>query len=68
MTAEIKQHGERYTPAVMARGSVDGVTAVGARLTLEHFNLADTNPEDATTDRYIKREMRKLFAIGCEST
>ena len=62
VSAEIKQR-EGRTTNLLARGSVDGVTAVSGRLTLEHFNLADTNPEEATTDRYIKREMRELFAL-----
>jgi len=60
--AEIKQR-EGRTTSLIARGSVDGVTAVSARLVLEHFNLADKNVEEATTDRYIKREMRNLFAL-----
>ena len=62
VTADIRQQGERET-RLSASGWVDGRTAVSARLILERFDLADTNPEDATTDIYIKREMRKLFAI-----
>ena len=67
--AEIKQRADRTTN-LMTRGSVDGVTAVRARLVLAQSNLADTRPEAATTDRYIKREMRSLFALlcrGCET-
>jgi len=60
--AEIKQR-EGRTTNFMARGLVDGVTAVSARLVLEHFNLADKNAAEAMTDKYIKREMRKLFAL-----
>ncbi|OHB81740.1 MAG: beta-hydroxyacyl-ACP dehydratase, partial [Planctomycetes bacterium RBG_16_64_10] len=62
VTAEMQGRGTRETK-LLASGSVDGAAAVSARLTLEHFNLADNNPEDAATDVYVVREMRKLFAI-----
>ena len=45
-----------------ASGTVDGVSTVNARLTLEQFNLADRDPALAESDRRRVEEMRRLFA------
>jgi 3-hydroxyacyl-[acyl-carrier-protein] dehydratase len=62
VTAEIQEHGPRET-RLTASGSVGGAATVSGRLVLEHYNLADTNPEQARTDEHMKREMRKLFGV-----
>jgi 3-hydroxyacyl-[acyl-carrier-protein] dehydratase len=62
VTAEIQSHGERET-RLIANGSVDGRPNVTAKLVLERFNLTDQDSDMAATDRYIVREMRKLFAV-----
>jgi 3-hydroxyacyl-[acyl-carrier-protein] dehydratase len=43
-------------------GTVDGATAVSARLTLERFNLVDRNPALAAADAEQIRAARELFA------
>jgi 3-hydroxyacyl-[acyl-carrier-protein] dehydratase len=43
-------------------GTVDGQSAVSARLTLERFNLADRNPDLAAADAHQIRKARELFA------
>ena len=45
-----------------AAGTVDGTSAVSARLTLEQFNLAERNPELADSDEQRRQAMRALFA------
>ena len=42
-------------------GTVDGRSAVNARLTLEQFNLADKDPHSGDRDRECIAHMRKLF-------
>jgi len=43
-------------------GSVDGVAAVSARLTLERFNLADRNQKLKDSDETQIRSAREMFA------
>ncbi|MBI1345185.1 beta-hydroxyacyl-ACP dehydratase [bacterium] len=43
------------------QGTVDGESAVSARLTLEAFNLADKNPELAASDELRRQHARELF-------
>ena len=62
VTAEIVEQTERET-TLKVRGSVDGRTTVGARLVLERYNLADTRPEQASTDALVRQQMRNLFAL-----
>lgn len=62
VSAQLKGQDER-TATLATTGSVDGNKMVSARLVLERFNLADTDPEAASTDLYIKREMRALYAM-----
>ena len=45
-----------------ASGTVEGVSTVSARLTLEQFNLADRDPALAESDQRRSDEMRRLFA------
>ncbi|HUG94189.1 MAG TPA: 3-hydroxyacyl-ACP dehydratase FabZ family protein [Planctomycetaceae bacterium] len=45
-----------------ATGTVDGTSAISARLTLEQFNLADRNAELAASDEKRRQAMRGLFA------
>lgn len=45
-----------------ASGSVNGATAVSARLTLQRFNLADRNPNLAAADARQIDAARELFA------
>lgn len=45
-----------------ASGTVDGDSAVSARLVLERFNLADRNPRFKESDELQIRAARELFA------
>lgn len=44
-------------------GTVDGGTAVSAKLTLEKFNLADKNPEMKRIDELQIQKMKELFNV-----
>lgn len=60
VTASVhKQSGADWT--FKAAGTVDGASAVGARLTLRQFNLADENAELAESDAVRVRAMRDIF-------
>ena len=48
---------------LQGQGTVNGGTAVSAKLTLQRFNLADTNPELASSDAYEIRKLKELFAL-----
>ncbi|MES2788918.1 MAG: 3-hydroxyacyl-ACP dehydratase FabZ family protein [Planctomycetota bacterium] len=48
---------------LQGNGTVNGGTAVSAKLTLERFNLADRNPELASTDEYEIRKLKELFGL-----
>lgn len=61
VAASVHQRGETAW-TLKASGTVDGVSTVSARLTLEQFNLSDRNPELAASDALRTAEMRKLFA------
>lgn len=58
----VHERGEREW-VLKANGTVDGTSAVNARLTLEQFNLADTNPQMAESDANRIAAMRELFAM-----
>lgn len=60
--AEIVKQTEEETK-LKASGVVDDRIIVSARLTLKHYNLADTNPLHRDTDQEIKREMRSIFRL-----
>jgi len=62
VTAEIISQTDHET-VMKARGEVDGKTTVTGRLTLQRYNLAETQPHKATTDASIKREMRSLLDL-----
>jgi 3-hydroxyacyl-[acyl-carrier-protein] dehydratase len=64
-TLEVKVEIKSWDGALctlQGHGTVNGGTAVGAKLTLERFNLADKNPELATSDAYEIRKLKELFA------
>lgn len=46
-------------------GTVDGESAVSARLTLEAFNLADKNPDLAESDEMRRQQAREIFRQIC---
>jgi 3-hydroxyacyl-[acyl-carrier-protein] dehydratase len=62
ITAEIQKLEEREAQ-LKTQGSVDGHTAVSARLTLERYNLADTRPMLAGTDRYLRQRAKSQLAL-----
>ena len=66
VTAEILGQNERETK-LKARGTVDGQLTVAGRLVLERYNLADTCPTRAETDRRLIQSMRELFALLCRT-
>jgi 3-hydroxyacyl-[acyl-carrier-protein] dehydratase len=48
---------------LQGHGTVNGGTAVSAKLTLERFNLVDKNPELASVDEYEIRKLKELFGL-----
>jgi 3-hydroxyacyl-[acyl-carrier-protein] dehydratase len=62
VTAEIKSQDNRLT-TLKVEGCVAGETKVSGKLILERYNLADTKPQLAESDRLMKRELRKLFSL-----
>ena len=44
-----------------AEGTIDGESAVSARITLQKLNLRDRNESLATTDDQLVAKMRELF-------
>jgi len=67
VTAEI--HERSATQVVLkGAGMVDGLSAIRARLTLEQFNLGDTNSELIDSDRSRVEQSRKMFAQIWDAT
>ncbi len=62
VTAEVLSQDASETK-LKAQGTVDGRTAVSARLTLSRYNLVDRNPADATADEEIRQELRNLLLV-----
>lgn len=62
VTAEILKDSDKET-RLKARGTVDGRTAVSARLVLAKYNLADNVPAHAEIDQVTKEELRKSFSL-----
>ncbi len=62
VTAEILKTGDGETK-LKVQGTIDGRMAVKGRLVLARYNLADTNPNGAPTDRTIKKDLRKSFSM-----
>jgi 3-hydroxyacyl-[acyl-carrier-protein] dehydratase len=60
VTADLMKQDERYC-SLKTKGTIDGRTAVSARLTLERFNLAETQPDMACADEIVVQEMKKLY-------
>ena len=54
-----KSGDQEYT--LKASGTVEGESTVSARLIMQQFNLADTNPEMQESDERLKSAMRDLF-------
>ncbi|HPP51917.1 MAG TPA: 3-hydroxyacyl-ACP dehydratase FabZ family protein [Thermoguttaceae bacterium] len=46
-----------------AQGTVEGQFAVGGRLVLVRYNLADTQPERKYADDWVRKELRKKFRL-----
>jgi 3-hydroxyacyl-[acyl-carrier-protein] dehydratase len=62
VSAEILKQTEQET-VLKARGCVGQRVIVSARLVLARYNLAETRPEYAGTDRATKEDLRKTFAL-----
>jgi 3-hydroxyacyl-[acyl-carrier-protein] dehydratase len=56
------QNWKENTCTVQGTGTVNGGSAVSAKLTLEQFNLADRDPGLAGADEYEVRKLKELFA------
>jgi 3-hydroxyacyl-[acyl-carrier-protein] dehydratase len=54
-----KQEGDIYT--LKAQGSVDGSTAVSARLLLERGHIVDRLPRRPESDPYTRKRMKQFF-------
>jgi 3-hydroxyacyl-[acyl-carrier-protein] dehydratase len=62
LTAKLLKE-DAHTTTMKAEGAVDGKSHVSARLILERYNLADSNPEDAPNDQQAIQDLRALFAL-----
>src|SRR5437762_3068028 len=62
VTAEITSQDERETK-LKAQGTVNGGAAVSAKLVLERYNLADSDPAQAATDQYNVERLRHLLLL-----
>lgn len=51
------------TTTLKTEATVDGKTAVTARLVLERYNLADRYPSRAATDEFTRRALRERFDL-----
>jgi 3-hydroxyacyl-[acyl-carrier-protein] dehydratase len=56
----LQSRGDGET-TLKAQGEVEGQSAVSARLTLAHFNLADKNPDLAASDAARITVLRRQF-------
>ncbi|MHB0959235.1 MAG: 3-hydroxyacyl-ACP dehydratase FabZ family protein [Pirellulaceae bacterium] len=54
---------DETTTTLKAEATVDGKTAVSAKLVLERYNLADRYPTRAASDAFTKRQMREQFNL-----
>lgn len=62
VTAEITGQDEQRT-RLKAMGKVNGEMTVSARLVLERYNLADTDPSRAETDLSLVEDLRARFRL-----
>lgn len=60
VTATVHERGDRQT-VLKGSGTVDGLSAVSARLTLEQFNLSERGNEWSESDRFRTEHLRGLF-------
>ncbi|MCS7304020.1 MAG: beta-hydroxyacyl-ACP dehydratase [Thermoguttaceae bacterium] len=60
--AEILGQTEEET-RLKAQGTVDGQFAVGGRLVLVRYNLADSQPHRKYADDWVRKELRKKFYL-----
>jgi len=61
LQVEVQKMQDENTWTFNGLGTVDGGTAVSAKLTLERFNLATKNPELAAADELQIKHHRELF-------
>jgi 3-hydroxyacyl-[acyl-carrier-protein] dehydratase len=61
VTATVHSRGEREY-VFKGSGTVEGSSAVSARVTLEQFNLAERNPDFEASDRKRIEDLRRKFA------
>ncbi len=54
---------DESTTTLKSEATVEGKTAVTARLVLERYNLADRYPTRAATDAFTRRELRERFGL-----
>lgn len=62
LSSSIHKQGEREW-SFKAQGTIDGESAVSARLTLEQFNLSERGERFAELDQVQVEKMRELFAV-----
>ena len=51
--------------SVAVKGAIDGKRAVGGRLQLERYNLADRGEGAAEIDQHMRNEFRRKFHLLC---
>jgi 3-hydroxyacyl-[acyl-carrier-protein] dehydratase len=66
VAAEILSQSDDETK-LKAHGTMDGRTTVSARLVLKRYNLADTNPAEASVDESIRQDLRDQFTLLFQS-
>jgi 3-hydroxyacyl-[acyl-carrier-protein] dehydratase len=62
VTAELQKRDGALT-WLKAQGTVDGALASSARIVLQQYNLADTDPAQAATDDYTRRQLIEQFRL-----
>jgi len=62
VTAEILKQDEQTT-LLKTNGTVNGASAVSARLVLERFNLADRVPHRRESDHLVRKALRRDFDL-----
>ena len=62
VTAEVLSQDERETK-IKASGTINERPTVSARLVLERYNLADTDPSKAPLDEAARAQSRELFGV-----
>jgi len=62
VTCEITGHDERETK-FKAQGTVNGVSAVSAKLVMERYNLADAEPSQTVVDAFTTDRLRQIYSL-----